>query len=129
MFVYIRYGAYNTQMVNEQYFFDILSDETRRRLLGLLAKEGELCVCELHYALDMAQPKVSRHLAAMREIGLLAVRRESTRIFYRLDAAIPLWAYRIMEMLVQAANQASVLERDVQRLNSMQGRPERFPAQ
>ncbi len=46
-------------MINEQALFDILSDETRRRLLCLLLKESELCVCELFYALDMAQPKIS----------------------------------------------------------------------
>lgn len=115
-------------MFGEQTFFDILSDAIRRRLLCLLLKEGELCVCELHYALDMAQPKTSRHLAAMREAGLLAVRRDGTRIFYRLDSHIPLWAYRVLETLPEAGNQPAIIERDLHRLSIMPGRPERAAA-
>jgi ArsR family transcriptional regulator len=115
-------------MISESGFFDILPDETRRRLLGLLLREGELCVCELHYALDMAQPKISRHLAAMREAGLLAVRRDGTRIYYRLDTEIPLWAYRIIETMIQAGNQSALLALDEQRLGNMPIRPERLAA-
>ena len=113
-------------MINEQDFFDILSDEIRRRLLCLLLKEGELCVCELHYTLDMAQPKISRHLAAMREVELLAVRRDGTRIFYRLDTRIPLWAYRMLEALLEAGNHSAIIKQDLQRLSGMPSRPERM---
>jgi len=52
-------------------FFQLLSDETRLRCLLLLQKEGELCVCELVYALDIIQPKISRHLAALRDAGIV----------------------------------------------------------
>ena len=47
----------------------LLADETRLRALVLLARNDELCVCELTSALDVVQPKVSRHLAALREAG------------------------------------------------------------
>lgn len=76
-------------MFSEQAFFDILSDETRRRLLVLLTKESELCVCELQSALDMSQPKISRHLGVMREAELLTVRREGTWVFYRIIRSSP----------------------------------------
>lgn len=115
-------------MINEQNFFDILSDETRRRLLCLLIKEGELCVCELHYTLDIAQPKISRHLASMREVEMLAVRRDGTRIFYRLDTRIPLWAYRILEALLDAGNHPFIIKQDLLRLEMMPNRPERLAA-
>jgi ArsR family transcriptional regulator len=115
-------------MLNEQSFFDLLSDETRRRLLCLLLKEGELCVCELHYALDMAQPKISRHLAAMRETEVLAVRRDGTRIYYRLDTRLPLWAYRILESLPEAGNHTVIIKQDLLRLRQMSNRPERMAA-
>jgi ArsR family transcriptional regulator len=115
-------------MTNEQSFFDVLSDETRRRLLCLLLREGELCVCELHYALDMAQPKISRHLAAMRDIELLALRREGTRIFYRLDKRMPLWAFRILEVLPESGEHSSYIKQDLQRLRVMPNRPERLSA-
>jgi len=115
-------------MINEQDLFDILSDEIRRRLLRLLLKEGELCVCELHYALDMAQPKISRHLATMRAVDLLAVRRDGTRIYYRLDTRIPLWAYHILEALLEAGEHSSMLSSDLHRLSNMASRPKRLAA-
>ncbi len=56
-------------------FFSLLSDELRRRILVLLMSEDELCVCELFFALDAIQPRVSRHLALMRETGMLSQRK------------------------------------------------------
>ena len=50
-----------------------LSDQTRLRSLMLLMQEGELCVCELTYALNLIQPKISRHLASLRDIQLLPI--------------------------------------------------------
>ena len=112
-------------MFNEQMFFDVLSDETRRRLLALFLKEGELCVCELFQALDVAQPKVSRHLGVMREAGLLAMRREGTWVYYQVHPQLPLWAYRIMEALGQAAAVGRVYQDDTNRLAAMSNRPAR----
>lgn len=56
--------------------FACLSDGTRLRLLALLSADDELCVCELVYALADIQPKVSHHLAMLRQcpIGQHGVR-------------------------------------------------------
>lgn len=109
-------------MITTQTFFDILSDETRRRLLALLTGQGELCVCELMAALDTPQPKISRHLAVMREAGLLAVRREGTWVFYRLHPGLPLWAYRILELASRDAPEPRAAT-DAERLAGMVDRP------
>ena len=58
-------------MLSPAALFKCLSDETRARATLLIAREGELCVCELVCALDDSQPKVSRHLAQLRGCGLL----------------------------------------------------------
>jgi ArsR family transcriptional regulator len=63
--------------------FAALADETRRRILGLLAS-GEICVCHIHEALDVPQSTASRHLAHLRKAGLVATRREGLWIHYRL---------------------------------------------
>ena len=112
-------------MLSEQAFFEILCDATRRRILGLLQREGELCVCELYYALDMPQPKVSRHLSVMREADLLQVRREGTWVFYRLDSQIPAWCDRILAQMndVWRANPAH--GQDAAKLADMSNRPAR----
>jgi ArsR family transcriptional regulator len=65
-----------------QKLFRTLSDPTRLRIWALLARE-ELAVQELMEVLGMAQSRVSRHLAILREAGLLRDRREGTHVFYR----------------------------------------------
>ncbi|GAK27390.1 metalloregulator ArsR/SmtB family transcription factor [Serratia liquefaciens] len=77
--------------------FKNLSEETRLTLMLLLRQAGELCVCELVSALEESQPKVSRHLAMLRESGLLIDRREGKWIYYRLSPHMPAWAAAIIE--------------------------------
>lgn len=66
-----------------QKVFKTLADPTRLRILRLLEQE-ELIVGELMSILGMAQSRVSRHLAILREAGLLADRRDGTFVAYRL---------------------------------------------
>jgi len=62
----------------------------RSRLRILKALEiGELCVCHLTALLEVSQPTVSRHMAALRAAGLVAERREDRWIHYRLEPASP----------------------------------------
>ncbi|UNK30040.1 metalloregulator ArsR/SmtB family transcription factor [Serratia plymuthica] len=77
--------------------FKNLSDDTRLHLVLLLRQAGELCVCELSGALDESQPKISRHLAMLRESGLLLDRREGKWIYYRLSPHMPAWAAAIID--------------------------------
>ncbi len=65
-----------------QRVFKTLADSTRVRLLALLERE-ELAVQELTQVLDMAQSSVSRHLAILRDAGLLRDRRDGTWVYYR----------------------------------------------
>jgi ArsR family transcriptional regulator len=64
-------------------FFKALADETRLRILALLV-QGELCVCDLMAALDLPQSTVSRHLATLRNAGLVDDRRQGIWMYYRL---------------------------------------------
>src|SRR4051794_29397196 len=66
----------------------LLSDETRLRILFLLAQNGELHVTDLCERLGQSQPAVSHHLALMRVSGLIEARREAKHNFYsvRTDA-------------------------------------------
>lgn len=65
-------------------FFKAFADETRLRLVGLLT-EGELCVCDLTHALGMPQSTVSRHLAHLKNAGVVTDRRCKTWAYYRLS--------------------------------------------
>jgi len=65
--------------------FKALSDETRLRILALL-QGGELCVCDLMAVLELPQSTVSRHLATLRNAGLVEDRRQGVWMYYRLAA-------------------------------------------
>ncbi|HFT1535314.1 TPA: metalloregulator ArsR/SmtB family transcription factor [Raoultella ornithinolytica] len=81
--------------------FKNLSDETRLSLVLLLREKGELCVCELSETLRQSQPKISRHLALLRETGLLIDRRDGKWIHYRLSPHMPAWAAAVIEQAYQ----------------------------
>ncbi|MGE4579860.1 MAG: ArsR/SmtB family transcription factor [Desulfuromonadales bacterium] len=66
--------------------FKALSDETRLRILALLAT-GELCVCDLMAVLELPQSTVSRHLATLRNAALVDDRRQGVWMVYRLTVS------------------------------------------
>ena len=63
--------------------YKLLAEPSRLKLLALAAEE-ELAIGELAELMGEAQPNVSRHLKALRQRGLIAVRKEGTRVFARL---------------------------------------------
>ena len=95
-------------------FFKCLADETRLRCLILLQRRGELCVCELTQALQMSQPKISRHLALLRTCRLLQDRRQGAWVYYRLHPALPSWALAVLTAAAEGlADQAIFMEDSV----------------
>ncbi len=105
-------------------FFKCLSDETRLRCVTLLQKEGRLCVCELTAALDLSQPKISRHLASLRQCNVLVDSREGQWVFYQINPDLPIWAHPILDDALAAVEKNGQLHKDLQRLNQMSDRPE-----
>lgn len=105
--------------------FAILSDPTRLRALMLIQAEGEACVCELTYALDESQPKISRHLALMRNAGIVTSRRQGTWMHYRIDPALPAWAREVMETAHARIKGLEPFASDLEKLDEMNNRPER----
>lgn len=101
--------------------FKALSDLTRLQCILLIQHEQELCVCELMAALELSQPKVSRHLALLREVGLLEAERRGQWIYYRLSPTLETW---VLSILTQASQQQNLTEL-TQRLTSIGDRPER----
>lgn len=77
--------------------FKNLADETRLGIVLLLRERGELCVCDLCTALAQSQPKISRHLAMLRESGLLLDRKQGKWVHYRLSPQMPAWAAQVIE--------------------------------
>src|SRR5918997_7067654 len=63
--------------------FAVLAEPSRRDILDLL-RDGERTVSELVERLDLSQPGVSKHLRVLRDAGLVEVRADAQRRYYRL---------------------------------------------
>jgi ArsR family transcriptional regulator len=109
--------------MNPIQFYKCLADETRLQSLLLISHEKELCVCELTEALQVSQPKISRHLAQLRECGLLKDRRSSQWIFYSINPSLPQWAIDVIALTAQ--ENRDFIQKNHQRLLDMGSRPDR----
>ena len=65
-------------------FLKLLANESRLLLLCHLHAQGEVSVNELSAAIGLSQSACSQHLARLREDGLVAFRRESQTLHYRV---------------------------------------------
>jgi ArsR family transcriptional regulator len=100
--------------------FKALADSTRLRILGLLLT-GEVCVCHIHEALRIPQPKVSRHLAYLRRAGVVTARRAGTWMHYRLaDLSDPVMS-AVQQGVTHALQHQPVVRTDLERLGKATG--------
>ncbi|MEO8673729.1 MAG: metalloregulator ArsR/SmtB family transcription factor [Tahibacter sp.] len=95
----------------------LLSDPTRVRLLALLERE-ELTVAELSSVLRLAQPRVSTHLAKLKEADLVRDRRAGVSAYYRFNAELPAREEALLHAL-KASVEDAMLRDDEHRLPSV----------
>jgi ArsR family transcriptional regulator len=105
------------------HLFQLLSDETRLRSILLMKQEGELCVCELVHALGLIQPKISRHLATLRDAGVVLDRRQGQWIYYKLNPDLPDWATTVIDAMAAEAVNRLPFRDDLALLAEMPNRP------
>lgn len=103
--------------------FSALAHSTRLRCLLLLLAHDELCVCELTHAIGAAQPNISRHLAQLREAGLVTDRREGLWIHYRINPELPQWTRNVLRETVLGVKRMAPYVDDLTALKSMPNRP------
>ena len=77
--------------------FKCLADDTRLKSVLIISELEEACVCDLIAALELDQPKVSRHLAELRKCGVLQDERRGKWVFYRLNDNLPPWALTLIK--------------------------------
>ena len=100
--------------------FRALADQTRLRILGLLLT-GEVCVCHIHDSLRISQPKASRHLAYLRQAGLVATRREGLWVHYRMATMPDAVLEVIRSAVAHALTHLDIVRKDVERLRKSTG--------
>ncbi len=96
----------------------VLADPTRVRLLALLEVE-ELTVAELSSITRLAQPRVSTHLAKLKEAGLVRDRRSGVSAYYRFDDAALDHAQRALWQALSTGSDDPLLRQDAERVASV----------
>jgi ArsR family transcriptional regulator, arsenate/arsenite/antimonite-responsive transcriptional repressor len=105
--------------------FRALADSTRLRLLNLVA-DREICVCYFVEILRTSQPKISRHLAYLRNAGIVSARREGKWMHYRLTIPQDQAAASILRETLKHLREKPEMKRDVSRLSSACCSPQKF---
>ena len=101
--------------------FKALADKTRLRILALLGRD-EVCVCHIHDSLGLPQPTVSRHLAYLRRVGLVDVRRDGVWMHYQISRGLDAVVQRVVTAAVEAVSEASTTHKDRKRFQRAFGR-------
>lgn len=96
--------------------FKILSDETRLRMILLLV-HSKLCVCQLCGILELSQPKVSKHLAKMRDLGFVNIEKKEQFVYYSLNLENELMA-KIIDVLDLNIDEIEQFKIDKARMNT-----------
>ncbi len=110
--------AFDIQPVTQ--LFKALGDETRLRIVALLS-HGELCVCHLESALELAQPTASRQLGILKAAGVVVSRRKGSWVHYRLAPQLDARCREQLKTLVRGFAEQGILKRDVARLLKSRG--------
>lgn len=74
---------------------------SRLMMLDALA-EGEKCVCELQKLVGSDISTVSKHLALMKNAGIVTDRKEGLQVFYRLKVPCILRFFDCVEAVLEA---------------------------
>ncbi|MFZ5494273.1 MAG: ArsR/SmtB family transcription factor [Verrucomicrobiota bacterium] len=107
--------------------YECLCDLTRLRLLHVLG-QGPLCVCHFQEVLAEPQVKISKHLAYLKERGLVIGEREGKWVVYALPPNPPPELRANLACLQDCAREKSVFRRDLARLKRLAPRLARGPA-
>ncbi len=106
--------AYGTQI------FKSFSEEPRIRIIHLLYMKKELCISDLEMILDFTQTKTSRHIAYLKNAGLVSSRKVDQWVIYSIKEEVIDFVGQIFEFLSKDA----VLERDLETYDIMESNRE-----
>lgn len=98
--------------------YECLCDRTRLRVLNVLA-QGPLCVCHFQEILREPQVKISKHLAYLRQRGLVEVEREGNWMIYELPAKPSRELKANLACMQDCARESPVFRRDLARCRKL----------
>ena len=106
-------------------FFQALGDNTRLRLLNLMGDQ-EICVCYFVEILGQPQPKISRHLAYLRNAGIVTTRRDGKWMHYRIVMPPNPGATKVLRNILEWLKEEKFMQADRSKLTRACCAPEKF---
>lgn len=86
-----------------------LAEPTRFEAIRILWDGREHCVCELMEVLDKGQSTMSRHMAALKKVGLVADRRDAQWVRYRRNPALSAAGVALVDAALKIAKKTETL--------------------
>lgn len=115
--------ADETKLKEMESFFLAMADKTRLRLLNLM-RDGEICVCFFTEILGESQPKISRHLAYLRNAGVVDARRDGKWMHYSIRRPADPAAAAVLDAILDWAAGLAELQRERERYSEICCSPE-----
>jgi ArsR family transcriptional regulator len=88
--------------------------------------DQEICVCYFVEILDQPQPKISRHLAYLRNAGIVAARRDGKWMHYRIVIPPNIGAAQVLQQTLAWIRAERTMQADRARLSKACCTPEKF---
>src|ERR1700744_2498059 len=114
-----------TQRFELARLFAALADPTRLRLLNLMNGQ-EVCVCYFVEILKQGQPKISRHLAYLRNAGVVSARRDGKWMHYSIEWPKDAAAGSILNAALASLRADREMQADRERLSRACCDPQRY---
>jgi ArsR family transcriptional regulator len=81
----MNYECCKNKKYNISSFLKIISEENRLKILCILNKEKEICVCHILEQLQLPQNLVSHHLKTLKDFNLIQARKEGRWMYYSIN--------------------------------------------
>lgn len=112
-----------TELNEMERFYMALADKTRLRLLNLM-RRNEVCVCFFAEVLGDSQPKISRHLAYLRNAEVVEARRDGKWMHYRIRWPEDAGARRVLEAALDWLGSRDDMQIDLEKYETVCCTPE-----
>lgn len=96
-----------------------LSDESRLRIMALLDRKPDLCVCEIREIIGLSQPTISSHLKVLEGAGLVTHRKDGLWVNYSTSGELEEGMKIILHGTLQSISQSKLVRDDLKRLSKV----------
>lgn len=96
-----------------------LSDESRLRIMAILGRKPDLCVCEIREIIGLSQPTISSHLKVLEGAGLVIHRKDGLWVNYSISGELDKNIKVILNGTFKGISQSKLVKDDLKRLSKV----------